>query len=499
MRRTFALLVSLSLAACDRKAPEESAKVEPAAPVASTPTSTATALVGAITLPKAIPSDAFVVAVVRMPEPLLGQLARFDPFPGAAEDLAALRGELDEITRTRLGLTLTDVKAATVFALDDDALGAVIDGAAGEPKGKPIANGIVALEGAGDVHAAMVDGQLVVGSPDAVAASVAAGGDAAKQLASRPEIAGWLASNTDGAALAIAVDGARAPANLKGQLAGVERAFAVLAASRFAIALEGEPAAMQKLSGMLTAALATGVAEMDKLKSSALAGQDTFAAVGAVLGAYQSKRLQKSLTPVIDGRFLKLELPFVGGDGVYVVALVGVLAAIAIPAFTKYMRRSKTSEARVQIAKLFDSAAAYFNEEHTGMPATHVCPNDGRDKGQSGITPPLSVDCNAGPGGRCVPVQGEAERGPGQYDAKLWTDNKVWAALGIAQEQAHYFHYNFIWDHRGSTGFGMCQFTAQAFGDLDGDGVFSTFERSGAADELGVNAAAGLYIDQEVE
>jgi len=46
---------------------------------------------------------------------------------------------------------------------------------------------------------------------------------------------------------------------------------------------------------------------------------------------------------------------------------------------------------------------------------------------------------------------------------------------------------------------GGCKFTAQAFGDLDEDGVFSTFERSGAADENGTNAGADLYIDQELE
>ena len=38
-----------------------------------------------------------------------------------------------------------------------------------------------------------------------------------------------------------------------------------------------------------------------------------------------------------------------------------------------------------------------------------------------------------------------------------------------------------------------------AFGDLGGDGVCSTYERAGAADEFGVNAATGLYIDNELE
>jgi type IV pilus assembly protein PilA len=180
-------------------------------------------------------------------------------------------------------------------------------------------------------------------------------------------------------------------------------------------------------------------------------------------------------------------------------------------AFTGYMNRSKTSEARVQIAKMFDAASAYFDEEHVSRAdvaiigaggalaelAPHQCPNDGSSTGESGVTPPLSVDCSKGPGGRCTPVAGEPS-GPGEYSASAWTDAKVWNALNFQQETPHYFHYNFRWSNQG-TGFGSCQFTAQAFGDLDGDGVFSTYERAGAADQNGVNAAAGLYIDRELE
>jgi hypothetical protein len=190
---------------------------------------------------------------------------------------------------------------------------------------------------------------------------------------------------------------------------------------------------------------------------------------------------------------------------------LGPLLASSTAAFTQYMSRSKTSEARVQIAKLFDAASSYFNEEHVSradvaiigaggaLPevAPHSCPNDGSSVGETGITPPLSVDCSKGPGGRCIPVEGEPS-GAGAYSMGLWTDNPVWNALNFQQEQSHYFHYNFKWANKGE-GFGSCQFTAQAFGDLDGDGVYSTYERAGAADEYGVNAAAGLYIHQDVE
>lgn len=196
-----------------------------------------------------------------------------------------------------------------------------------------------------------------------------------------------------------------------------------------------------------------------------------------------------------------------------VVAILGILAAIAVPALTKYLRRAKTSEARVQIAKLFDATVAHFSEEHVGRGAvgfigaggtlsdlaTHRCPHQsGEVSGPSRaqITPPLGVDCNLGPGGRCVPSVGGG--GPGYYEMALWSDNAVWNSLNFQLEQAHYFHYDFLANNSG-TGYGQCQFTAQAFADLDHDGIYSTFERAGAADHLGVNGAAGLYIDQDVE
>lgn len=179
-------------------------------------------------------------------------------------------------------------------------------------------------------------------------------------------------------------------------------------------------------------------------------------------------------------------------------------------AFSKYMSRSKTSEARVQLAKMFDATSAFFNEEHVSRgeiavlgaggslgAAPHACPNDGKRAGETGPTPPLSVDCSKGPGGRCKPVSGEPS-GPGEYSMRLWTDSPVWNALNFQMEDGHYFHYNFKWENSGD-GFGQCQFTAQAFGDLDADATFSTYERAGAADENGVNAAAGLYIDNELE
>jgi type IV pilus assembly protein PilA len=131
--------------------------------------------------------------------------------------------------------------------------------------------------------------------------------------------------------------------------------------------------------------------------------------------------------------------------------------------------------------------------------ATHRCPHpagSATGERQAGTTPALAVDCNLGPGGHCVPSVGGGAAG--YYPMDSWTDNAVWNSLSFQLEQAHYFHYDFRANNTG-VGYGQCQFTAQAFADLDSDSVFSTYERAGAADQNGFNAAAGLYIDRDIE
>jgi len=214
----------------------------------------------------------------------------------------------------------------------------------------------------------------------------------------------------------------------------------------------------------------------------------------------------------IDIKRLKTAKGFTLIELMIVVAILGILAVVAIPALQKYMRRAKTAEAKTQLAKIFDSASSYFKSEHAERGATgfiaegalvqdmapHRCPHpQGQPEGgEATITPELGLNCNLGPGGRCVPAAGGG--GAGYYDIALWNDNPVWNGLNFMQEQAHYFHYNFLALNE-ITGYGRCQFTAQAFADLDDDAIFSTFERSGAGDIQGVNGGIGLYIDQEVE
>ena len=56
-----------------------------------------------------------------------------------------------------------------------------------------------------------------------------------------------------------------------------------------------------------------------------------------------------------------------------VVAIIGILAAVAIPAFMEYMRKGKKSEADIALNRIGKSGKAYY-VEHSAYPATAAGP-----------------------------------------------------------------------------------------------------------------------------
>ncbi|MBL4635635.1 MAG: hypothetical protein JKY56_17375 [Kofleriaceae bacterium] len=70
---------------------------------------------------------------------------------------------------------------------------------------------------------------------------------------------------------------------------------------------------------------------------------------GAILAYHNVKSLAASLKPVVDGNTLRLDFDLLGGgiNGTMVVAGIGILSAVAIPAFMKYMKKSKNVRGQV--------------------------------------------------------------------------------------------------------------------------------------------------------
>mgnify|MGYP001267816936 CR=1 FL=1 len=158
-------------------------------------------------------------------------------------------------------------------------------------------------------------------------------------------------------------------------------------------------------------------------------------------------------------------------------AIIGLLAAVAVPAFMKYIRRSKTSEATMNVRKLFDGAVAYAHNRV--------------DKD----SPPFPESTPLTPGN---PTQFMCKDGESQkYRPTADTfSHASWQALNFAVTDPFFYAYQFESKNQG----GKSMFTVRAVGDLNCDGTLSTFERIGYLDEDGnISGGAGLFTKDELE
>ncbi len=160
-----------------------------------------------------------------------------------------------------------------------------------------------------------------------------------------------------------------------------------------------------------------------------------------------------------------------------VVAIIGILAAVAIPAFLRYIKRSKTTEAIQNIGLIFRGAISYFEAEHNE---------------RSGNTKPRMFPSTIGPS-PALSVLSNGQKV--QPDPAYW-NAEGWHALSFSLGEPHYFAYRFESSGTGNAAF----FTVGAHGDLDADGTYSTFERSASVDaSANVRGSSGVYVDNELE
>ena len=163
-----------------------------------------------------------------------------------------------------------------------------------------------------------------------------------------------------------------------------------------------------------------------------------------------------------------------------VVAIIGILAAVAIPAFIKYIRRAKTAEVHEAIDKIITGAKTYFQTEHvapaTGLPLAKQFPLS--------VARTPATACASQTGAKCA--GGDVG----------WT-NASWQSLHFSLENAHYYDYEFATSGSDTT----AVFTVTARGNLDGDAIIATWVRDANVNaEFDVNVS-GMKVDsaQEIE
>ena len=163
-----------------------------------------------------------------------------------------------------------------------------------------------------------------------------------------------------------------------------------------------------------------------------------------------------------------------------VVAIIGILAAIAIPAFSRYVKKSRTAEASGHLNKMWSGAVAYYEADHADNTGTLLA----KQFPGNGVAAPQEAQCCGSAGDKC----------PG---SSTLYDNAVWVALNFNIPDPH--HFRPVYD---SAGVGTSStFTAKANADLDCDGTFSTFQRQGkvSATSGDVEASGAAYVDKEIE
>jgi Tfp pilus assembly protein PilE len=146
-----------------------------------------------------------------------------------------------------------------------------------------------------------------------------------------------------------------------------------------------------------------------------------------------------------------------------IVSVIGVLLAVAIPTLARSVRSSKVAEASEQLERLYQAVAAYYAMPRVAANgATLYCL-------PSAAGPAPSI-----PSESPVVVDFTAANTPGAA---------TWSALGFTPHVALRYRYTFSSTAPGCSAAASGRaglLTLRAEGDLDGDGVYSTFERRAA-------------------
>jgi type IV pilus assembly protein PilA len=148
-----------------------------------------------------------------------------------------------------------------------------------------------------------------------------------------------------------------------------------------------------------------------------------------------------------------------------VVAIIGILAALAIYGVTKYIANAKTAEARMTLGRIAKDASAAYNRENISSTVLVAGTT-------AAITNALCDDATAVPSS--VPSRQKYQSQPSDWASGSATAG--WACLKFSMQDPQYFQYNYAVDNVTSG-----TFTAIAHGNLNGDSTTSDFTLLGTA------------------
>jgi type IV pilus assembly protein PilA len=153
-----------------------------------------------------------------------------------------------------------------------------------------------------------------------------------------------------------------------------------------------------------------------------------------------------------------------------VVAIIGVLAALAVYGVRRYVFTAKTAEARTALGRIAKDASSSFDREAHGEEVLGFGATDDVAHNLCGVAYP---DANLAGNGLPVPAVPPPNQ---KYQSQPSEWVQAWKCLRFSMQDPQYFSYSYA-----SAGGGLVntEFTASANGDLDGDGVPSAFNVTG--------------------
>ena len=161
-----------------------------------------------------------------------------------------------------------------------------------------------------------------------------------------------------------------------------------------------------------------------------------------------------------------------------VVAIIGVLAALAIYGVSRYLKHSKTAEATRNLGSIETGSKNSFQQE-----------TDTSGAGSGPFTHQFCAKATAAVPAAGVPLAAKVKAGATEWGAAAWTCLK----FSINEPQFYQYSYD-------STGTGTgASYTATAIGDLDGNGTKSNFQLIGKGSTTGDAERISLKIDNEDE
>ena len=159
-----------------------------------------------------------------------------------------------------------------------------------------------------------------------------------------------------------------------------------------------------------------------------------------------------------------------------VVVIIGILAAVAIPSFLRYIASSKEAEVPNNLKAIYDGSVAYIEDPRNHVDTTTGEPTTPAFPAATGYTP-SDFDSK----GCCVdsrPVKCNPNNtGGARYDGETtWSgttdDPLVWKKLKFVMRDPHLYLYKYLSD-------AATKFKAVAKGDVECKGTFVYFWRGG--------------------